>query len=178
MPKRAPVEERFWARVQQMGAGCWHWTGAIGSHGYGVIGNGPHSTITTHRLSWQLAYGRPVPEGLFVLHRCDNRKCVRPDHLYLGDARQNSADVRERGDTSHWDIERRKTPELERRRVAALKRGAEHHRSNAKLTEQEAVAVRAAQGSQREIAARFGICQQTVSLIKQGKLWRHTHADA
>lgn len=177
MPRFKPLLERFWPRVHKNpGAGCWEWTGAFGSHGYGVIGVVGNKTQTTHRVAWETANG-PIPPGLFVLHRCDNRRCVRVDHLYLGDAKQNSEDVRNRGSTAHWNIADHRTLESAARRVANLPRGAYHHRSTAKLSAAQAAEVFAAGGSQRAIARRFGICQQTVSNIKQRKRWSHVNAN-
>lgn len=85
-----PTEARFWPRVKKS-EGCWEWTGALNSKGYGRINHLGRNTLT-HRCSWELHFG-PIPEGLFVLHRCDNRVCVRPDHLFLGDAGDNARDM-------------------------------------------------------------------------------------
>jgi hypothetical protein len=70
------------------------------------------------------------------------------------------------------------TPEVESKRIAALPRGSKHHRSTAKLTEQQAAQIYRMSGSQRAIAKRFGVCQQLVSRIKRGEYWKHIHADA
>ena len=79
---RVPVQNRFWTKVhKQDGNQCWLWTGAKNKQGYGTIEcNG---TRAAHRIGYELTYG-PIPEGMIVLHTCDNPPCVRPDHLRVG----------------------------------------------------------------------------------------------
>jgi hypothetical protein len=95
--KRTTLPERFWARVRK-GAGCWSWTGTVARVGYGVIGRGSRQEglAYSHRLAYVLLVG-PIPEGLYVLHKCDNRRCVRPDHLFLGTHLDNVADMVRKG---------------------------------------------------------------------------------
>lgn len=76
--------------------GCWEWTGSLNSGGYGTVGRQGLTGRTLHRLAWEMAYG-PIPDGAQVLHRCDNRKCCRPDHLFLGTAADNIYDMIEKG---------------------------------------------------------------------------------
>lgn len=80
--------------------GCWEWTGWIHPKGYGILTN--HKLVKTraHRFSYR-KYRGPISDGKMVLHHCDNRKCVCPDHLYLGDARKNMADALARGRRKH-----------------------------------------------------------------------------
>ena len=75
------VEERFWSKVDRSGD-CWLWTACDSGVGYGYFGF-EGRTQNAHRVAWQLTRG-PIPPGLCVLHRCDVRLCVRPDHLFLG----------------------------------------------------------------------------------------------
>lgn len=94
-----PMEDRFWSRVDKSGE-CWEWTGATTGPGYGVIRaprNGP--LISTHRYSFVLHYG-PISDQTFVCHHCDNRKCVRPDHLFAGDNTANVRDMVAKGRTA------------------------------------------------------------------------------
>lgn len=96
MPYKArPVAERFWEKVKKS-RGCWEWTAATRAFGYGMFvvkkGQAPRSA---HRLSWEFAFG-PIPDKQQVLHKCDNPKCVRPDHLFLGSQKDNVRDCRKK----------------------------------------------------------------------------------
>src|SRR5689334_21454689 len=80
------------------GDGCWNWRGSFFKHGYGaffLLENGKETTKKASRLSW-LVHRGPIADGLMVLHKCDNKACVNPDHLYFGDHAQNMKDSKER----------------------------------------------------------------------------------
>jgi hypothetical protein len=89
--------ERFWKKVRKT-EGCWEWIAAKQRFGYGVIraDDARHTLMPAHRFSWQLHRG-PIPKGQFVLHRCDNPACVRPDHLFLGTQFDNMTDMTAKG---------------------------------------------------------------------------------
>lgn len=89
-----PVEPRFWARTVKSD-GCWLWAAAVDRDGYGQLRvRGVQSGA--HRVSWAIHYGA-IPEDLHVLHHCDNPRCVRPDHLFLGTTADNTADMIAKG---------------------------------------------------------------------------------
>lgn len=95
---RIPVIDRFWSQITKTDT-CWN----IYGRRYGKIKTGPPEkrTISAHRFSWEIHFG-PVPDGLLVLHRCNNKLCVRPDHLYLGTQKDNVADAIRDGVRRTW----------------------------------------------------------------------------
>lgn len=142
----------FWQRVNTDGE-CWTWTAATGRGGYGVL-RANNKQQRAHRYSYELHYG-PVPNGLWVLHRCDNPPCVRPDHLFLGTVRDNVADMDAKG-----------------RRVAP----AGTANTMAKLTESDILTIRklVAEGiPQKELSAIYGVSRGTISLAVNRLTWSH-----
>lgn len=154
----ATPEQRFWSNVNKTET-CWLWTAST-TMGYGQMNsrrNDGHTT--THRYSWELAFG-PIPKGVghhgtCVLHRCDNRLCVNPDHLFLGTQAENLADMRAKGRD-----DRTRKP-----------RGEQN--GNAKLTEQQVREIRHSTEFQRQCAARYHVSQCTVGMIRRREIWRH-----
>jgi hypothetical protein len=94
--KARPVAERFWEKVDKSGD-CWVWTASKQPAGYGkfVVTKGS-SPVNAHRLSYELEVG-PIPNGMQILHRCDNPSCVRPSHLFPGTQSDNMQDMRAKG---------------------------------------------------------------------------------
>jgi hypothetical protein len=94
-PRRS-APDRFVERVtKNPGRGCWEWTGALDRHGYGIVMR-DGSIKRTHRYAWELCNGA-IPAGMVICHRCDNRKCVRPSHLFIGTQRDNIQDAMRKG---------------------------------------------------------------------------------
>jgi hypothetical protein len=94
-PVPRSLTDRFWEKVEK-GDGCWLWKGQIGTPGYGTLSVSHNRKRSAHRVSWELHYGT-VPDGMCVLHRCDNRPCVRPDHLFVGTLLDNNVDCIKKG---------------------------------------------------------------------------------
>lgn len=95
-----PTSERFWKYVTKKTINeCWEWSGARDQCGYGVLRRDPaHRSAQCHasRISWEIHNGK-IPDGLQILHRCDNPPCVNPSHLWIGTNAQNIADAIAKG---------------------------------------------------------------------------------
>ena len=141
---------RFWAKVSKSD-GCWEWTGCVSDTGYGCIYDG--KAYACHRYSWELHFGQ-IPESLCVLHRCDNRRCVRPDHLFLGTKAENSRDMAEKG------------------RYKSTSRKGDAH-PGAKLTDEAVREIRSSDELGKALAERYGVSPSLITLIRKRKAWTH-----
>lgn len=99
---KVPIDFRFTSKFDQKDKEiCWEWKGGKNKNGYGALKvgsrtDGSRRTIESHRLSFMYFHGE-IPKGMCVLHKCDNRKCVNPNHLYVGTKKQNTLDAVSRG---------------------------------------------------------------------------------
>ena len=151
------TEMRFWAKVER-GQECWIWTGARrkGRFQYGRFLLDGKARLA-HRIAWQLTNG-PIPDGMCVLHRCDNPPCVNPEHLFLGTHADNMLDCSAKG-------------RLPAAQGVPYLRGERH--PNHKLTADDVRAIRASRASSPDIAAQYGLHRGTVHDIRTRRAWRH-----
>lgn len=150
--RKKPLAVRFWALVEKRGPNeCWPWRGGIDHDGYGHISEGDRMA-RAHRVSLELAVGA-LPPGSVVMHSCDNRWCVNPNHLAAGTIADNNADMRAKGRQARGN---------------GVK--------NAKLTAPEVIAIRAryaAGETALALAEEYGVSDRLVGLVAQGKKWTH-----
>lgn len=151
--KRLTVED-FWARVQRGNPdSCWPWLGPKMKSGYGQATISRRHT-TAHRLAFELTNGA-IPEGLNVLHRCDNRICCNPNHHFLGTQKDNIADMWAKGRQQKYD----KFP-----------KGEKHWKF--RYTDLDVLEIRErykAGQSQQSIADSLGLSQTHVSRVVRGE---------
>lgn len=103
---RKSLGDGFWERVERGSPDdCWPWMGSLKDTGYGQLTRLAISStpLKAHRVAWELVNG-PIPAGLHCLHRCDNRRCVNPAHLFLGTNHDNIKDM--------WSKGRGRTPNM------------------------------------------------------------------
>lgn len=148
--------DKFWSKINKNGTvpahapelgACWEWQGGGNGHGYGQM-RVNYSQVGTHKIAWELANGQ-IPAKLYVLHKCDNRACCNPGHLFLGTAKDNTIDMIQRG-----------------RKRARL--GAPHHH----VTNDEVLTIKSryADGATKAALAReFNVSHNTVSNIVNGR---------
>lgn len=163
------IQERFWSKVNKNGpipahrpglGRCWTWTAFVSNRGYGKIGKGGKrgGMLYAHRLSFSIANASfKLDSALWVLHKCDNRLCVKPTHLFAGTPKDNYHDMAGKG--------RRNCPRGERS-------------AKSKLTAHQVLEIRRKYirpvfSNVGELAKEYGVTKQSIDAIVTRKNWRH-----
>lgn len=147
--------KRLYNKIKKTPA-CWLWTGVKNNKGYGLFFFDKKLKLA-HRVLWEITNGN-IPEGVHVLHRCDNPACVNPSHLFLGSQKDNMVDMTEKG-----------------RNKNAIFLGEQNGR--AKLTSQEVLSIREKHldktTTAKETAKKYGVNPSTIQDILSRKSWKH-----
>ncbi len=153
MPKM-DVKTRFEKFIMPITeTGCWIWMGHVGTTGYGGF-SFKGACKKAPRVAYELFKG-PIPKGMDVCHKCDERLCVNPDHLFVGTRKENMQDAIKKG-----------------RAVFPPHNKGEHH-PNHKLTTSQVESILADKRTYHEIAADYGVHFSTIGYIKIKKNWAH-----
>ena len=147
---------RFWSKVDKSKpSGCWLWTAGRSTAGYGKFALSKLDVVLAHRHSYEIHHGA-IPISLHVCHKCDVRRCVNPDHLFLGTHADNMQDM-----------------QVKRRGAFGERHGM------ARLTEENVLEIRlrSNQGvSQAALGAVFGVSPATIGMINRRQIWAHIPA--
>lgn len=152
--KIAKRSKQFWDKVDlDHKYACWEWIGGKCFGGYGQF-RFQASGNTAHRFSWFIHFG-VIPKGLCVLHRCDNRSCVNPFHLYIGSHKENTQDAIRR-----------------KRALIGEKNG------SSKLTEKEVLQIRQEYDemtikNQSALARKYSVSNSTIHAVIKRTQWKH-----
>ena len=147
------TQERIKKRVEiDHSTGCWNWSGVLHKQGYGMIRSNRIHHLT-HRVSYTVFKG-DIPQGMFVCHHCDNRRCVNPEHLFLGTVQDNQLDMKNKNRSIFG--ERCSTAKLKEANVL------------------EILAMKKSGKTGREVAKAFNVSPSLVCMIAKGKVWQRT----
>lgn len=156
---RGSLQERFWAKVNvKTDSECWEWKASLDTRGYGNFGvprndgTGRFLMQRAHRIAWELIHGLPLRSDQHLCHTCDNRKCVNPAHLFVGNPKVNMADCAAKG---------------------RLNQRAGEHNPRAKLTADDVRDIRASDLPLSALVKKYRIGQTAIAYARSGKTWRH-----
>lgn len=155
------AENNLQRRSRLMPNGCIEWTGNKTKRGYGMLRVKGRGDLMAHRYSYELEKG-PIPDGLCVLHRCDNPSCINADHLFLGTKGENNADRHAKGRTARGQP------------IARFKLGVDNPQARLTPDIVREIRARVAGGEKHaDIADAYGVTQSHVSRIGSRDAWKH-----
>lgn len=147
------LKDRLMAKVEMIPeSGCWIFTGCWSRLGYGMIGH-EGKLKSAHRVAWTIHKG-DIPDGMHVLHRCDTRSCVNPEHLFLGTHQDNMKDR-----------------DIKGRSCKPVLHGERH--TNNKLTNEAVFHIRRREMSARAYSELYGVKPHTVNDVLARRRWKH-----
>ena len=144
-----PRTNWFYQRYRVTESGCWEWLGCKDVGGYGRV-----TLKKTNRLAHRCMYEHmngEIPDGAHICHKCDNRSCINPEHLYLGTHQDNMKDRDAKG-------------------RGVVPRGEHHHK--AKLTWARVREIRSTEEPANALAKKFGVCKSTIERVRRGRFWK------
>lgn len=153
--------DRVMARIRVVSTGCWEFTGARNSAGYGIVGLGGREKPNdrAHRVVFRHFKGE-IPKGFYVCHSCDNPPCCNPEHLFAGSPKDNRLDCKRKG--------RDQAPPVNHHL-----RGERHYAARFTADQVEQIRRELEEGGvANQIAKRFGVSRDAIGKIKRGERWK------
>lgn len=154
-PRIETVDQLFDRCTTEPNTGCWLWLGNVKATGYGRLSR-CYPITSVHRFAYTLKHGS-IPDGLWILHKCDVPLCANPDHLYAGTVTDNVADAVRRNRLNKWNGRRR-----------------DDGNPRAKLNWDLANSIRLDSRNSEELAALYGVSVKTIGEVKGGRKWNPT----
>ncbi len=160
--------DRFYSKVNKLNSGCWEWKGTMRGK-YGIFSY-QRKTYTAHRWFYEVIKNIKIPREIFACHKCDNPKCVNPDHIFLGTHQDNMRDAYAK--KRMWGQKHHDLSIIRAKKMGLIYRGENHGLS--KLTEDQVVSIFEMRKSMssRKIGKQLGVCESNIRSIVKGLSWQ------